>query len=65
MAKMQPGAASMFSMDGSKGGGGGPEFMSTHPSNKNRKQRLSQWLSETKSLYEKAPQKYGIGETIF
>ena len=47
------------------GGGDSPEFMSTHPSNKNRKQRLSQWLSETKSLYEKAPQKYGIGETIF
>ena len=47
------------------GGDGGPEFMSTHPSNKNRKQRLSQWLSETKPLYEKAPQKYGIGETIF
>ena len=37
----------------------------THPSNKNRKQRLSQWLSETKPLYEKAPQRYGIGETIF
>ncbi len=35
------------------------------PSNENRKQRLSQWLSETKPLYEKAPQKYGIGETIF
>jgi predicted Zn-dependent protease len=47
------------------GGKGGPEFMSTHPSNENRKQQLSQWLSETKSLYEKAPQKHGIGETIF
>ena len=52
-------------MANATGGEGGPEFMSTHPSNENRKQRLSQWLSETKSLYEKAPQKHGIGETIF
>jgi len=47
------------------GGDGGPEFMSTHPSNENRKQRLSQWLPETKSLYEKASQQHGIGENIF
>ena len=47
------------------GGDGGPEFMSTHPSNENRKQRLSQWLPETKSLYKKASQQHGIGENIF
>jgi predicted Zn-dependent protease len=47
------------------GGNGGPEFMSTHPSNENRKQRLSQWLSETKPHYEKASQQHGIGENIF
>jgi predicted Zn-dependent protease len=47
------------------GGGDGPEFMSTHPSNENRKQRLSKWLPETKTLYEKALHKHGIGENIF
>jgi hypothetical protein len=39
--------------------------MSTHPSNENRRNRLSQWLPETRSIYEKAPKKYGVGEKLF
>jgi predicted Zn-dependent protease len=52
-------------MAAATGGGGGPEFMSTHPSNENRRNRLSQWLPETRSIYEKAPKKYGVGEKLF
>ncbi len=46
------------------GGGGGPEFMSTHPSHENRKKRLSEWLPETRALYQKAPKQYGLGEKL-
>jgi predicted Zn-dependent protease len=41
-----------------------PEFMSTHPSDEKRKADLAGWLPETQVLYEKAPQKYGLGEPI-
>ena len=41
-----------------------PEFMSTHPSDENRKAALSAWLPQTEILYSQAPQKYGVGEAI-
>ncbi len=41
-----------------------PEFLSSHPSDANRKANLTSWLPETEALYQKAPQKYGVGVSI-
>jgi predicted Zn-dependent protease len=41
-----------------------PEFMSTHPSDANRKSALQSWLPNAENLYSHAPQKYGVGEAI-
>ncbi len=41
-----------------------PEFMSTHPSDSNRKSALQGWLPNAENLYSQAPQKYGVGEAI-
>lgn len=41
-----------------------PEFMSTHPSDERRKNNLRQWLPEAQSVYQNAPQKFGIGSDI-
>ena len=41
-----------------------PEFMSTHPSDENRRKNLSSWMPEAQALYSQAPLKYGIGENI-
>lgn len=51
-------------MGASKGGMAPPEWMSTHPSDERRRAQLSQWLAEAESEYQKAPQKYGLGEAI-
>lgn len=46
------------------GGKAGPEFMSTHPASDKRKARLTEWLSDTKPIYQKSKIKYGVGEKI-
>lgn len=51
-------------MNTSKGGAEPPEFMSTHPSDQNRRNSLSNWLATANAEYNKAPQKYGTGEAI-
>lgn len=51
-------------MGAASGGKSPPEFMSTHPSEENRRKNLTQWLPEAEAIYSEAPQKYGIGENI-
>lgn len=51
-------------MNASKGGAEPPEFMSTHPSDQNRRNSLASWLATANAEYNKAPQKYGTGEVI-
>lgn len=41
-----------------------PEFMSTHPSDVTRQSNLKSWLPQAEAVYQKAPQKYGLGEPI-
>lgn len=41
-----------------------PEWMSTHPSDTNRRSKLSQWLPQAQQVYSGAPQKYGRGVDI-
>jgi predicted Zn-dependent protease len=41
-----------------------PEWMSTHPSDERRRANLSSWLPEAEIYYQKAPQKFGLGEAI-
>lgn len=45
-------------------GGGGPEFMSTHPADTRRRSNLTAWLPAAQAKYNAAPQKYGLGVTI-
>lgn len=51
-------------MSAANGGKGPPEFLSTHPSDENRKANLSSWLQEAQSEYQRANIKYGVGEEI-
>ncbi len=51
-------------MGAASGGKAPPEFMSTHPSDTTRRKNLSTWLPRARSVYEKAPQQYGLGESI-
>lgn len=51
-------------MGAAKQGAAPPEFISTHPSDKTRQQKLNSWLPEAQAAYNQAPQKYGLGETI-
>lgn len=41
-----------------------PEILSTHPSDTTRSGNLSKWLPQAETLYNQAPQKYGLGEAI-
>lgn len=51
-------------MSKASGGAAPPEFLSTHPSDVTRKKNLNQWLPEAEKVYQKSPQKYGIGQQI-
>jgi len=51
-------------MGEASGGKAPPEFMSTHPSEENRKRNLTSWLPNAQSIYLKSPEKYGLGEMI-
>ena len=51
-------------MGAASGGQAPPEFMSTHPSDVTRQKNLNTWLPQAETLYERAPNKYGLGEPI-
>jgi len=51
-------------MSAANKGAAPPEFLSTHPSDVTRKNNLTGWLPEAEATYSKAPQKYGLGESI-
>lgn len=51
-------------MSAANGGKAPPEFMSTHPSDINRKNNLNGWMPQAMSAYQAAPKKYGLGEPI-
>ncbi len=51
-------------MGAASGGKAPPEFMSTHPSDVTRRKNLNDWLPAAQEEYQKAPQKYGMGENI-
>lgn len=51
-------------MGASKSGVGMPEWMSTHPSDSNRKEQLSKWLPQAQIDYNQSPRKYGTGDVI-
>jgi len=51
-------------MNAAKGGSEPPEFMSTHPSDQNRRNNLGAWLPEANAEYARAPVKYGVGRMI-
>ena len=40
------------------------EFMSTHPSDENRKAALNSWMGDAHAAYDQAPHQYGLGENI-
>ncbi len=51
-------------MSAAKHGMAPPEFLSTHPSDKTRKQKLNSWLPQAQIEYSLAEKKYGLGELI-
>lgn len=51
-------------MGANKGGNAPPEWMSTHPSDTNRRANLTGWLPQAQNVYQQAPQKYGKGSDI-
>ena len=51
-------------MSAAMGGKAPPEWMSTHPSDENRRENLRSWLPEAQALYQRAPQKYGLGAPV-
>ena len=51
-------------MNASHGGKAPPEFLSTHPSDANRKAALNKWMPEANQAYMQAPHKYRLGEKI-
>ncbi len=51
-------------MGAASGGGGTPEFLSTHPSHERRKGNLQAWLPEARRVYQQAKVKYGVGQRL-
>ena len=51
-------------MSEAMGGKAPPEFMSTHPSDSNRKAMLNSWMGDAEAAYSQAPHKYGLGSAI-
>lgn len=51
-------------MAAASGGKSGPEFVSTHPSDTRRQANLAQWLPTANTVYNSAPQKFGLGTMI-
>jgi predicted Zn-dependent protease len=51
-------------MNSNHSGKAPPEFMSTHPTDENRKMDLNRWMPEANQEYQKATHKYGVGVSI-
>lgn len=51
-------------MGAAMGGKAPPEFLSTHPSDKRRRENLLSWLPKAETEYQNAHEKFGLGETI-
>jgi len=51
-------------MGASKNGAAPPEWMSTHPSDSNRRAQLSQSLPQAERIYQESSQKFGLGSQI-
>lgn len=51
-------------MNAAKGGAAPPEWMSTHPSDSNRRSNLTQWLPQAQQAYQQSPEKFGKGAVI-
>jgi predicted Zn-dependent protease len=51
-------------MSAAQKGAAPPEFMSTHPSDANRRANLTKWLPNAEEDYVNASPKYGVGEAI-
>jgi predicted Zn-dependent protease len=51
-------------MSAASGGKSMPEFISTHPSDQNRKAKLNSWLPQADAEYQQASQKFGVGDPI-
>ncbi len=51
-------------MNAANGGKSVPEWMSTHPSDDNRRAHLTSRLPSAQQVYAQAPQKYGVGAVI-
>ena len=51
-------------MSAAKKGMEPPEFISTHPSDSRRREKLKEWLPEAQALYNQAPQQFGKGATL-
>ena len=51
-------------MAAASGGKGGPEFVSTHPSDTRRQANLASWLPSAQVAYNSAPQKFGLGVSV-
>ncbi|WP_372365778.1 M48 family metallopeptidase [Candidatus Uabimicrobium sp. HlEnr_7] len=61
-AGYDPSAAPQIWQNMKKLGESGPEYMSTHPSHDRRIQDLEAQMPAAMKFYEKAPQKYGMGD---
>lgn len=51
-------------MSAAMGGKAPPEWMSTHPSDENRRNALQGYLPDTFAIYKSSPVQYGLGDTI-
>ncbi len=51
-------------MKAASGGGGGPEWLSTHPDEDRRIRRLTEFQVEAGPLYQAATTRYGVGESL-
>lgn len=49
----------------SSAGGKTPEFLSTHPSSRNRSQNLRNQLGKALEIYNQAPQRFGRGASLY
>lgn len=51
-------------MNQAMGGKAPPEWMSTHPSDENRRNNLNNWMGEAQKVYSQSPNQYGLGKNI-
>ena len=51
-------------MSAAMGNSAPPEWLSTHPSDENRRAKLREWLPQADVAYDQAPEKFGLGADI-